>query len=243
MGRERNSCFMSNRNITIIAKKSIIDRIIDFIKKLFCFVKRFFSKQKSVYYPQSQLDKKRRLQDYEEYLETLATNESPELFSNGGVDYAAILMSVLLKHTKKEALIFSHGFKAELIMKQPYWNTLIEFLKNPEHKLSVLVETDNFVKEGPMQLLKEINKSRKTSGKGNQIKIKLLSPKAKKIISNKFGEEPCNFAIYDTDKFRFEYDPVEFKAYGSFNQPENCKVLTRIFNKAFKESEVLILDD
>lgn len=89
---------------------------------------------------------------YTEYLEGLARSNSPELFSNGGTDYARILMSVLLRHTRSEARLYSHGFKAELINHDPYWSALREYLKDEHKQLKVLVETDEYENEAPMRL-------------------------------------------------------------------------------------------
>lgn len=232
MGKEQNSCF-DRKTERLFSGESFLKYLIEIINK-------YSSKKERVVYEQTKQDKDRRLQKYKEYLETLAACQSTELFSNGGVEYAAILMSILLEHTEKQALIFSQGFKAELITQQPYWSSLNEYLKNPEHKLSILVETDKYIDEEPLRLINDINNQRRANGE-KLIEIKLLSPNGKKIISDRFGDNPCNFAIYDTDKFRFEYDPAEYKAYGSFNQPDNCRILADAFNEAFKVSQSLIL--
>lgn len=234
MGKEQN---IDNVHKTehLFWGKSFLEYFLEFINK-------YSSKKERVYFKQTKEDKERRLQKYKEYLETLAASESSELFSNGGVEYAAILMSILLEHTEKQALIFSQGFKAELITRQPYWDSLQTYLEDPNHALSILVETDKHIDEEPLKLVNDINKQRKSKG-GKLIEIKLLNSVGKKIISDRFGDKPCNFAIYDDDKFRFEYDPVEYKAYGSFNQPDNCRVLTDAFNEAFKVSESLILGE
>ena len=184
--------------------------------------------------------KEKQLRIYQAYLEQLANTQSPDLFSNAGIEHASILMSVLLRNTDKIARVFSNGFKPDLIMTQPYWDSLKDFLNNPNNTLLVLVETDKYQDSAPMQLLKTIIKKRKEMDSiSGTVVVKLLSAKGKDLISKRFGNRHCNFAIYDDNKFRFEYDPENFKAYGSFNQPENCKILKDIFDNVFEQSSVL----
>lgn len=207
-------------------------------------LKIFISKIKEVLYTRindTDLNaKEKHLKRYQFFLERLAEEQSSELFSNGGIEHASILMSVLLKNTDRIARIFSNGFKPDLIMTQPYWNSLKEFLENPNNTLLVLVETDKYQDQAPMQLLKTVIEKRKELVNGDGVVVvKLLSSNGKDLILKKFGNQHCNFAVYDDNKFRFEYDPDNFKAYGSFNQPKNCKILKDVFDNAFEQSSVL----
>ena len=90
---------------------------------------------------------------YENYLIKLASSGSSDMFSNGGKEYASILMSVLFNNTKDIARIYCKGFRCNLITTPPYWQALKKYLENPEHKLRVMVETGEYVHEEPLQLL------------------------------------------------------------------------------------------
>ena len=48
----------------------------------------------------------RQQENYKKYLNELALANSDEMFSNGGIEYASILMSVLLNHTNDIARIY-----------------------------------------------------------------------------------------------------------------------------------------
>ena len=177
---------------------------------------------------------------YENYLKKLASINSDEMFSNGGIDYASILMSVLFNNTNSVARIYCKGFRRNLIMTDPYWTALIKYLENPSHILKVMVETDQYVQEEPLQLLQKIIQKRGEIGEDAKptIEVRVITPKRRDEITQKYGEE-CNFAIFDDKKFRYEYDPENFRAYGSFNQPETCMKLKEVFETAFNEAKPL----
>ena len=179
------------------------------------------------------INQRTQLTSYTEYLEGLARSNSSELFSNGGKDYASILMSVLLRQTRSEVRLYCHGFKAELISQEPYWSTLREYLNDEHKQLKVLVETDEYTEEAPMRLLRETKERRADE---NSIVVKVIKPEDRKRICEKFGDAHCNFGVFDNEKFRYEYDPEDYKAYGSFNRPEDCKIFTELFDSSFANS-------
>lgn len=169
---------------------------------------------------------------YTEYIKGLAKEESPKLFTNGGIEYASQLMAVLFNNTNEEARIFCQGFKPDLITTQPYWDALKEYLKDENKVLKVLVETDEYVLKDPLQLLK----AEKNKRGDDTIQVKLASKDTIKEIYNKLNGNPCNFAIFDDNKFRFENEPDGYKAFGSFNKKDYARVLITIFDEAFNKS-------
>lgn len=183
---------------------------------------------------QMEYNKKRELEEYREYLEELAESKSTDMFSNGGKEHASILMSVLLQNTNKVALMYCEGFKPDLIATQPYWDALNEFLKNPEHELHVLVQSERCQDQKPLLMLHEMINQGSTN-----ILVKKISKTGKAIIEERYGEDPCNFAVFDDEKFRFEYNPTEYKAFGSFNKPDECRDLKDVFVRAFNASTPL----
>lgn len=177
----------------------------------------------------------RELEEYRRYLEALAENNSTDMFSNGGIKHASILMSVLFQGTKK-AQIYCEGFKPMLIGTDPYWTALNKYLlEDSANELDVLVESDNYIEEKPLQTLKEAIERRNNE----TIRVKKISAAGKQLITNRFGKGHCNFAVFDDKKFRFEYDPYNYKAFGSFNQPDKCEILAKLFNEAFDLSTPL----
>lgn len=176
------------------------------------------------------------LEKYREYLKDLAEKKSNETFTNAGKEHASILMSILFQYTNNEVRIFSEGFKPELIMTQPYWNTLNDFLKRDNNKLSIMVETNQYINDAPLSLIRKTKDRRKN----NTIEVRLIQENDKKNIFNQLNTEHCNFAIFDNDKFRLEYIPEQYLAIGSFNQPENCQKLMILFDVAFANAKKLI---
>ena len=70
-------------------------------------------------------------------------------------------MSISFQYTNNEVRIFSEGFKPELIMTQPYWNTLNDFLKRDNNKLSIMVETNQYINDAPLSLIRKTKDRRK----------------------------------------------------------------------------------
>lgn len=172
------------------------------------------------------------LKRYTEYIKGLAKAKSPQLFTNGGIEYASQLMAVLFENTNEEARIFCQGFKPELITTQPYWDALQKYLKDENKVLKVLVETDKYAQNEPLQLLKETKEKRGDES----IQVRVASDDTIKEIYDKLSGNPCNFAIFDDNKFRFENEPDGYKAFGSFNRKDYAGVLITIFDEAFKKS-------
>lgn len=172
------------------------------------------------------------LRRYTDYIKELAKKQSPQLFTNGGIEYASQLMAVLFDNTNEEARIFCKGFKPDLITTQPYWDALHEYLKNRDKVLKVLVETDEYVQREPLQLLM----AEKNKRGDDTIQVKLASNDTIKEIYDKLNGNPCNFAIFDDNKFRFENEPDGYKAFGSFNRKDYAGVLIAIFDEAFNKS-------
>ena len=172
------------------------------------------------------------LSRYTEYIKGLAKTKSTQLFTNGGIKYASQLMAVLFDNTNEMARIFCQGFKPDLITTQPYWDALQEYLKDDNKVLKVLVETDEYVHKEPLQLLKD----EKNKRGDDSIQIKLASEDTIKEIYDKLNGNPCNFAIFDDNKFRFENESDGYKAFGSFNRKDYANVLITIFDEAFNKS-------
>ena len=175
------------------------------------------------------------LERYVEYIERLAKEKSPEIFTNGGIEYASQLMAVLFRYTESEARLFCHGFRPDLICQQPYWDALNNYLQDSNKILRVLVESNDSLYEEPMNLLRKTKENR-----GDEtIDYRLIRAEDRQKIFDGLDGTSCNFAVFDHNKFRFEYEPDGFKAFGSFNHEKNCKVLIDLFDEAFSNATIL----
>lgn len=176
------------------------------------------------------------LERYVKYIERLAKEKSSEIFTNGGIEYASQLMAVLFRYTENEARIFCQGFKPNLIKTAPYWDALNNYLNDSHKTLKVLVETDEYVTQEPISLLQQKKAERNNDG---TISIRLVTEQDKQDIFKKLSGKPCNFAVFDNNKFRFEYEPDGYRAFGSFNHEENSRKLINLFDSAFANAREL----
>lgn len=177
-----------------------------------------------------------QLKEYEVFLDNLATTKSPEIFTNGGIQHASILMSKLLQYTNTEACFFSEGFKPELIMN--YYESLKSYLESGK-QIKVLLEKNDYVNDDPFQLLVEFANKRKENGDVSSIQCRLITKESRAFLEN-LNSSHYNFSVFDNDKFRLEFDPENYRAMGSFNDEIRVLNLKNIFYKAFEASEPLI---
>lgn len=173
--------------------------------------------------------------DYKAFLKNLAKTGSSKLFTNGGKEYASILMSVLLDNTNSVARIFSYGFRPDLVSTEEYKQALERFLSSSYKEVMVMVESDEAIDKEPIRMLKEAYQR-----DSHRVSLKLITPEDRKDLIEKLGGGHRNFAVFDNDKYRMEYDPDDFKAFGSFNDVETCARLTLLFDNAFEKATSLM---
>lgn len=175
-----------------------------------------------------------KLEEYRRYLERLAENRSTDMFSNGGIKHTSVLISVFLQSTNSIARVYSYGVKSEWMPTDSKWYGLTDYLNYPKHKLLLLVENPNCIDDEMLRIIKESRSCNKDT-----IQIRQISEKGKQMIVDKLGQDSCYFAVFDNDKFRFEYEPENFKSFGSFNKPDDCKILIELFDSVFIASPPL----
>ena len=164
---------------------------------------------------------------YRQYLEDLANDKSPsdEIFSNGGKDHAIVLYQILLKHTKNEVRIFCEGGISEVWRDEGMHRSLIDYIEKENSdgqrpSLHILVEHDN------PEAFEGIR------GREN-VHIRLVSEEGRSRIHRHFDNDNCNFAVFDEEKYRYEYDKQTFKAYGSFNRPVIARTMIDLFDEVW----------
>ena len=175
------------------------------------------------------------LKRYIDYLDSLLDKDSREIFTNGGKEFASELMSRLFDNCENEARIYCQGFRKDLICEEPYWTSLQNYLNDPKKKLKVLVESSDHLNEDPIRLLFSTQKERND----DSIELRKINAGDKRHIEQTLDDNDCNFAVFDDKMFRFEYDPNGFKAFGSFNSPDRCRILTNLFDMVFKRAEII----
>lgn len=117
-------------------------------------------------------------------------------------------------------------------METDYWEALNRYLNKTGKTLRVLVNSDEYINERPLQTLFE----KKREENGASIEVRLINKEGREKIQAQFNGELNNFAVFDEDMYRLEYVPQDYKAIGSFNHPEDAKLLLRLFNDVFEQS-------
>lgn len=176
------------------------------------------------------------IKEYEEYLLDLANNNSKEIFTNGGIRHASVLMSVLLKNTKECANIFSEGFRPDIIQ-NPYLEELLKYTADKNKSLRILLESDKYIHEGPLEVILQ-ERERRNADEGI-IEVRVITKEDKEHIFKQLKCKQCNFAVFDNKMYRFEYDPKNYKAYGSFNHENNSQYLLKLFDAAFENGALI----
>lgn len=189
----------------------------------------------------SEKEKAKDLVAYRAFLENLAKTKSSKRFGNAGIPYASTLMSVLFEHTEREVSMYCEGFKPDLITSEPYWEALNNYLTDGNRTIRILVESDEYKNQRPIQLLKQLCVNN-TNACRDRIQLKKITPEAKKNLMDNFLGDGYNFAFFDDNMYRVEYSPKEYKAFGSFNEPRVVNHLRSIYEKAWRSSMDILED-
>lgn len=160
--------------------------------------------------------------EYKEYLENLAATKSDQMFSNGGKDHAVVLYSVLLNHANLSARFFCECAESEIWQNKIFRTALVNALRKADFQVKILVRQNN--KPDFEWLPKELKE---------RVKVKIITEENLNKINNHFCTDSCNFSVFDHDMFRFEYDVVGYKAYGSFNGPDAGESMAKLFDECF----------
>lgn len=161
------------------------------------------------------------LKAYQDFLLRLAESDSKDIISNGGKEHAAILYSTLLDETENEVRIFCQSGASEVWHDPHFVEAMVNFLQKPGTRLSVLTA-------GEPALDKEWTRR-------PNVKAHHILDKDRETIYRHFRNDRCNFAVFDSKRYRYEYDCVQFKAYGSFNDPNTAGEMIALFDSAFKK--------
>ena len=132
--------------------------------------------------------------------------------------------------------MFCEGFKPDLITQPIYWDALLEYLKDTDKSLRVLVNSNSYIDAKPLQTLFSKQSERNND---DTIQIRVITEEGRNAIKAQFNGALNNFAVFDCLMYRLEYDPTDYKAFGSFNNPDDAELLLNLFNKVFEKSQPL----
>lgn len=160
--------------------------------------------------------------EYREYLERLAKDKSPKMFSNGGKDHAVVLYSVLLEHTNDIARFYCEGGTSVIWRDPEFKSAIAKALEKTDFEIKILTRNASVP---DFSWLPEASR--------NRIVVKSATQAGISQINSHFQTSLCNFSVFDTEKFRFEYDVENYKAYGSFNEETVGISMTNLFDQCF----------
>jgi len=164
---------------------------------------------------------------YQQLVNEKAKAKSPDILPNAGHQHAAIAMSKLFDNTEHIAKMVLGSFSGKISDQANYIHSLEKCIdKNVSFEI-IFLETPN---ENSLayQLLKQ------KKGNGHNIVFKNASADFKSFLTR--DGKPKHFAVFDDDKFRFEKDTEEYLALFSFNDKDNSKYLSTIFDQEFKKN-------
>lgn len=163
--------------------------------------------------------------EYREYLEELARDKSSKMFSNGGMEHAVVLYSVLLKHTKMKARFFCEGGMSVIWQHPVFRSALVDALrKDDEFRVYILRRHRTDVSPDFSWLPEHLRE---------KIEVRTVTESGLERINEHFHTTSCNFSVFDNEKFRFEYDVENYKAYGSFNEASVGESMISLFDDCF----------
>lgn len=164
---------------------------------------------------------------YRDFLRELAQKKSNEIFSNGGKDHAIVLYQILLENTQKCVRIFCEAGVSAVWQDSELQDYLKNFVEKKDSKLRILVESHH---ADSFSAIRQLNDA--------DVEIRHISADGLKRIHEHFDNDNCNFAVFDTDKYRYEYDKKAYKAYGSFNRPAIAETMIQLFDEVYADAAV-----
>lgn len=177
------------------------------------------------------------LDEYKSYLKDCAKDYDTRMIGAHDELRMSVLMSVMFEYTKDIVRIYCHNFNEGMITNQPYWNALRRFLSEGK-SIRILCDTREAENEVPIHLLRMEKELRLGT---DSISVKVITNADRIKILESVAEEHYKFSVFDENKFVVQYAEDENKAFASFNRPEACKFLIKLFDKAFANSKEVIV--
>lgn len=167
------------------------------------------------------------LESYRQYLDSLLKEDSSNIFLNGGIEYASIVIALLFANAKSSVNMFCEGLNPAIVKDEV--KEAIEGCSRRGVEVNILVETDKYL----------LSDQPNYSFLNEKINIRKAREKDLSNIDSFLGPGRCNFTVCDGKMVRIEMKPEEYKAVGSFNKPEWAKALNSLFHESFSNAERL----
>lgn len=162
-------------------------------------------------------------QEYREYLDKLADSNSSEMFSNGGMEHAVILYSVLMSKASKICRFYCEGCNSEIWKDGGFRYAMIDALsRNSDMQVKILTRQNTAPDFSwiPQNLR-------------DKVSLVAASDMSNSEIKKVYRDCECNFSMFDNMMFRYEYDINAYKAFGSFNNPLVTSQMIELFDKCY----------
>lgn len=168
------------------------------------------------------------MENYREFIESLAKNDQETFFVNSGKDHAEIVLSTIFNSTKSKLRIFANSLTSDLASSEKYINSLKSYL---EKGGELLVLLQKFEPESNKKLFDFFTYFQYKSPGKIQIKQSSVS------LKNTKTEKYIHFTIGDDKIFRLEEDIEKYKAFGSFNDKKLSESLIQKFDDIFNSEK------
>ncbi len=171
------------------------------------------------------------LKKYKKAIKILADNKQNDVFTNGGDEYAIIVLNSLFTHATNCVSIFAETLTSNLSSNKSYLTPLLEFIENEEHTLNIIISrypTIAEYKDSTLETLVKLSKANRN------ISIKVLGY---------VWDDLSSFSTVVDDKmFHFEYDTEKKEAHACFNNPTLSKRLSdthAVFRKKANDFDLI----
>lgn len=165
-------------------------------------------------------------------------------------------MATLLANTEHKLKMYCQGLRPGILcgknegdgegFEGAYWEVFKTFFSETlkskhndfqEDCIRILIQDTKWLNNQPFNIISKALNDPITASK---IVVKKIRDKEREKIESILGNENYsnyNFATFDDKAFRLEYEPNEYKAMGSFNNPSWCTTLNTLFDYAFNNAE------
>lgn len=177
---------------------------------------------------------------YASTLENLARHNCSDTFPNKNHEHASIVLSKILKYSKKDFILFDDDLKGDIVKHDEvvsFKDSLISFVTRGGN-LKIAISDRN--PDDDVKLTSLLKKIQELYPK--RVSIKLATSEFKNAMKEIYNEK-INFAIGDKNKFRLELfgntsvDNKTREAKGSFNNEKVVDELLKVFNNHYAECE------
>lgn len=167
---------------------------------------------------------------FKKALKKNAETHSSARITNKDKEYAAAFYAELFSNTSSSVRIFCEGAHSCVWKHPDFQNAFCEMVEKRGVAVRILTEEQGEDMSDFPVYLRNILRDYPES-----VEIRQIDDTSLKEVRENFGKD-VNFAVFDNDKFRFEYDKINYAAYGSFNDPVAVSRLSDIFERLFLRS-------